>query len=192
MTQITLASGSPRRKELLASLGVDFQVRTKPTDETFSSDMAPKEVAAYLAKIKAEAFAHDITPEELIITADTVVIHHQQILGKPADKAEAQQMLQLLSGDVHWVITGVCIFYEGNYHTFSETTKVTFKELTNWEINYYIDHYQPFDKAGAYGIQEWIGMVGIERIEGDYYNVVGLPLRTVYENLRKHLPTLFS
>lgn len=192
MTQITLASGSPRRKELLASLGVDFQVRTKPIDEDFSSDMAPEQVAAYLAKLKAEAFAYDIAPEELIITADTVVIHNQQILGKPADKAEAQRMLQTLSGAVHRVITGVCIFYKGHYYTFSETTQVTFKELTSGEINYYIDHYRPFDKAGAYGIQEWIGMVGIERIEGDYYNVVGFPLRIVYENLRKHLPTLFS
>lgn len=185
MTQITLASGSPRRKELLSSLGIDFQVRTKPIDETFPANLPAREVATYIAKAKAEAFTGDIGANELIITADTVVILGDEILAKPADKKEAQKMLQALSGSTHLVITGVCILTAEGFQTFDETTSVVFKQLSTQEIDYYIDNYQPFDKAGAYGIQEWIGMVGIERIEGDYYNVVGLPLHKVYNHLKQ-------
>ncbi|HAS41786.1 MAG TPA: septum formation protein Maf [Microscillaceae bacterium] len=190
MTQIILASGSPRRKELLASLGVDFQVKTKPIDETFPADLPAREVATYIAKAKAEAFAEEIksgkvNEQALVITADTVVILGNEILAKPADKKEAQAMLQALSGSTHLVITGVCILTNEGLQTFDETTSVVFKALSAAEIDYYIDHYQPFDKAGAYGIQEWIGMVGIERIEGDYYNVVGLPVHKVYAHLKQ-------
>ncbi|OJJ20824.1 septum formation protein Maf [marine bacterium AO1-C] len=190
MTQIVLASGSPRRKELLGSLGVDFQVKTKPIDETFPADLPAREVATYIAKAKANAFAEEIMQgkvdkQALIITADTVVILDNKILAKPADKREAQEMLHALSGSTHLVITGVCILTQGGLQTFDEVTSVVFKELSASEIDYYIDHYQPFDKAGAYGIQEWIGMVGIERIEGDYYNVVGLPVHKVYAHLKQ-------
>lgn len=185
MTKITLASGSPRRKELLASLGIDFQVRTKPIDESVGDTQPAAEVAEYLARLKAKVFENDAQNDELIITADTVVIHNQQVLGKPKDKQHAQQMLHALSDDVHEVITGVCMYYKGNYHSFSETTRVTFKALSAKETTYYIDHYKPFDKAGAYGIQEWIGMIAIKRIEGDYYNVVGLPVYRVYAMLKE-------
>lgn len=185
MTQITLASGSPRRKELLSSLGIDFQVKTKPIDEAFPADLPTSEVATYIAKAKAEAFTEDIGTNELIITADTVVVLGNEILAKPADKKEAQEMLQALSGSTHLVITGVCILTSEGFQTFDETTSVVFKQLSAQEIDYYIDNYKPFDKAGAYGIQEWIGMVGIERIEGDYYNVVGLPLQKVYSHLKQ-------
>lgn len=198
MNQIILASGSPRRKELLASLGVDFEVKTKPIDESFPADLPAREVATYLAKAKATAFAQEMTPEKkqeqevsaasrptLVITADTVVILEDKILAKPANKEEAQAMLQALSGSTHLVITGVCILAQGELRAFDETTKVVFKELSAQEIDYYIDHYKPFDKAGAYGIQEWIGMIGIERIEGDYYNVVGLPLHKLYTHLKQ-------
>ncbi|EAY31387.1 Maf family nucleotide pyrophosphatase [Microscilla marina] len=192
MIKITLASGSPRRKELLASLGVDFEVRTKPIDESVGDAQPPHEAAQYLARLKAQAFEKDVQPHELIITADTVVIHDHKILGKPQNKAHAQQMLLALSGNTHEVVTGVCIYYQHKYEVFAETTQVVFKSLTTQEVNYYIEHYQPFDKAGAYGIQEWIGMVGIERIEGDYYNVVGLPLQKVYTRLKAIAPEIWG
>lgn len=192
MIKIILASGSPRRKELLASLGVDFEVHTKPIDESVGDSQPPHEAAQYLAHLKAQAFEGTIADDELVITADTVVIHDHKILGKPADKAEAQQMLRGLSGDRHEVVTGVCIYYQNHYDVFAESTQVVMKPLSNEEIDYYIDHYQPFDKAGAYGIQEWIGMVGIERIEGDYYNVVGLPLHTLYTKLKAIAPQLWA
>jgi septum formation protein len=192
MTKIILASGSPRRKELLASLGVDFEVHTKPIDESVGDNQPPHEAAQYLAHLKAKAFEGSAAANELIITADTVVIHDNKILGKPADKAEAQQMLCGLADDTHEVVTGVCIYHQDRYDVFAENTQVVMKPLSNEEIDYYIDRYQPFDKAGAYGIQEWIGMVGIERIEGDYYNVVGLPLHKLYAKLRAIAPQLWD
>ena len=176
MKNIILASQSPRRKELLALLDLEFTVEVHEVDEVFPDDIDATEVAEYLAKLKATAFTN-ITDEQLIITADTVVVLDNKILGKPKNKAEATQMLQSLSNRSHRVITGVCIKTCDKTISFSNTTKVYFKELTASEIDYYIENYKPFDKAGSYGIQEWIGAIGITKIEGSYFNVVGLPIQ---------------
>ena len=178
---VFLASKSPRRKELLESLGISFDIKTKDIDEDFPSSMNIYDVAEYLALKKANEF--ESTNNEIIITADTVVICEEKILNKPKDELEAKKMLELLSDKKHEVVTGVCVVSENKKTSFSETTEVHFKPLTAEEIEYYIDEYQPFDKAGAYGIQEWIGKVGIKEIKGDYYNVVGFPLARLYSIL---------
>ena len=178
-----LASNSPRRQQLLRELGFEFMVEVRPTDELFPADMPASEVAGYLAKHKAEQFAHDLG-DKLILCADTVVVVDNQILNKPADSLEARAMLEKLSGRSHQVITGVCLLSAEGYQTISDVAEVTFKPLTETEIEYYITHYRPFDKAGAYGVQEWIGMIGIPRIEGSFYTIMGLPLHKVYELLR--------
>lgn len=181
---ILLASNSPRRKELLAGLGLTFEVRVKEVHEDFPEHMQREEVAEYLASHKADAYAGDLK-DEVLITADTIVCLGDRILNKPADAAEAFDMLRALSGASHEVITGVCLLTKETKTVFHDTTKVYFKELSDEEINYYIQHYKPFDKAGAYGIQEWIGMIGIEKIEGSYFNVVGLPVQKLYTHLRQ-------
>jgi len=178
---IFLASKSPRRKELFESLGIPFTLAIKDVNEDFPSTMDVYEVAEFLATKKANAF--EPTHNDIIITADTVVICEGQILNKPQDHAEATEMLRLLSDNTHDVITGVCILTEDKKISFSETTEVSFKPLSDEEIDYYINNYKPYDKAGAYGIQEWIGKVGIKEIKGDYYNVVGFPLARVYNIL---------
>jgi septum formation protein len=182
---LVLASNSPRRKQLLNDAGFTFRVEVRPTDELFPSDLPAAEVAGYLARHKAEQFANDLT-NELILCADTIVVVEGTILNKPADDAEARAMLRRLSGRTHQVITGVCLRAEGNLQTISDVAQVTFRELSAYEIEYYIRQYQPFDKAGAYGIQEWIGMVGIERIEGSYYTIMGLPVHRVYDLLKPY------
>lgn len=179
---ILLASNSPRRKELLAGLGLTFEVRVKEVQEDFPEHMQREEVAEYLASHKAYAYAADLQ-DEVLITADTIVCLGDRILNKPADAAEAFNMLRSLSGQAHEVITGVCLLTRETKIVFHDVTKVYFKELTDQEIHYYIEHYKPFDKAGAYGIQEWIGMIGIEKIEGSYFNVVGLPVQKLYTHL---------
>lgn len=179
---LILASNSPRRQELLKATGFTFEVKVIETDESFPDSISVHDVAQYVAQKKANAFAGKID-DEIIITADTMVISGNQALGKPKNVAEAKLMLQKLSGKSHKVITGVCIFSKEKEVTFDETTEVFFKKLTAIEINNYIQHFQPFDKAGAYGIQEWIGMIGIEKIIGSYYNVMGLPTHKVYEVL---------
>ncbi len=179
---LILASKSPRRKELLKAAGFTFEIKVIETDESFPQDLPVQEVAQYVAQKKANAFARKIN-DEIIITADTMVISENQALGKPKNAAEAKLMLQNLSGKSHQVITGVCIFSREKEVSFDKTTAVLFKTLTDTEIDYYINHFQPFDKAGAYGIQEWIGMIGIEKITGSYYNVMGLPTHRVYEVL---------
>ena len=176
MKNIILASQSPRRKELLGLLDLEFTVEVREVDEVFPDDLVVTEVAEYLAKLKASVYT-DITDKQLIITADTVVVLDNHILGKPKDKVEATSMLQSLSNRSHQVITGVCIKSHDKTISFSNTTKVYFKELTASEIDYYIENYKPFDKAGSYGIQEWIGAIGITKIEGSYFNVVGLPIQ---------------
>ena len=176
MKNIILASQSPRRKELLGLLDLEFTVEVREVDEVFPDDLVVTEVAEYLAKLKASVYT-DITDKQLIITADTVVVLDNHILGKPKSKAEASTMLQSLSNRSHQVITGVCIKSHDKTISFSNTTKVYFKELTASEIDYYIENYKPFDKAGSYGIQEWIGAIGITKIEGSYFNVVGLPIQ---------------
>ena len=151
--------------------------------EVWPSDLSGREIAVFLAEGKAAAWNEDIRPGQIIITADTVVWCHDTVLGKPADAAEAAQFLRLLSGCEHEVITGMCLRDSSKKHTFSVTTRVTFRELSDEEIEYYIENYQPLDKAGAYGIQEWIGLRGITRIEGSYYNVVGMPVSDLYARL---------
>jgi len=179
---LLLASNSPRRKELLASLGLIFDVRVKEVNEDFPEHLKRAEVAEYLASHKADAYAADIETEALI-TADTIVCLGDKILNKPENHEEAFAMLRVLSGTSHEVITGVCIMTKKQKVVFHDVTKVYFKHLSDAEINYYITNYKPFDKAGAYGIQEWIGMTGIKRIEGSYFNVVGLPVQKLYQKL---------
>lgn len=185
MKQIILASQSPRRKELLGLLDLDFKVEVREVEEIFPNSLDSSEVAEYLAKLKAMAFTN-LSDEQLIITADTVVILDQQILGKPKDKTEAIQMLRSLSNRSHNVTTGVCIKSSDKTISFSNTTKVYFKELTTSEIEYYIENYKPYDKAGSYGIQEWIGAIGITKIEGSYFNVVGLPIQELNKQILAH------
>ncbi|MCS5663233.1 MAG: Maf family nucleotide pyrophosphatase [Flavobacteriales bacterium] len=182
MKNIILASQSPRRKELLELLDLNFIVEVREVDEVFPKSLDVTKVAEYLAKLKASAFT-DIHADQIVITADTVVILDKQILGKPKDKTEAAKMLQSLSNRSHRVITGVCMKSKDKIISFSNTTKVFFKELTSSEIEYYIENYKPFDKAGSYGIQEWIGAIGITKIEGSYFNVVGLPIQELNEQL---------
>ena len=180
--KIILSSNSPRRRELLAGLGVDFEVKViKGVDESYPDTLPSKDVAEYIARKKAAAY--EVADDELVITADTVVIVGDDILGKPHDAAEAHAMLRKISGRTHHVVTGVCMKTKHELHSFSVMTGVTFKELTDSEIDYYIEHYKPFDKAGAYAIQEWIGYIGITGIEGSFYTIMGLPIHLVYREL---------
>ena len=176
--RIILASKSPRRQELLKGLNIPFEIMTKEVDESFPDSINPTDVAQYLAELKAEAFEMDLKNDAIIITADTVVISEGKILGKPSNSSDSRQMLNQLSNRSHNVITGVCIKSKQKTVSFSVSTMVQFKSLSSQEIDYYIAQYKPFDKAGSYGIQEWIGYIGIPKIEGSYFNVMGLP---VYE-----------
>ena len=183
--KIILASQSPRRRELLAGLGIPFEVRViEDIDEHFPEQLPASETALYIAKRKAEAYRGQMADDELIITADTVVIVGDEILGKPADEADALRMLRLLSGRTHQVTTGVCLMTTNMQRSFDVTTDVTFKTLTDEEIMYYVNRYKPFDKAGAYGIQEWIGYIGVTGLHGSYYNVMGLPVQRIYTELQ--------
>jgi septum formation protein len=183
--KIILSSNSPRRKELLAGLGVDFEVRVlKGIDEQYPADIPLCEVPLYIAAKKASAYT--VGQDELVVTADTVVIVDNEILGKPKDRAEAYNMLRKISGKTHQVVTGVCLTTIDDQRRFAVTTDVEFKELSDNEIYYYIDKYRPFDKAGAYGIQEWIGYVGVKSLNGSYYNVMGLPVQRIYEEFTSH------
>ena len=182
--KIILASNSPRRKELLAGLGVDFEVRVLPDiDESYPDGMKAAETAQYIACKKADAYTGLLAPDELLITADTVVIVDNEVLGKPVDASDAARMLRLLSNRTHQVVTGVCLKTTSGQRDFSVTTDVTFKWLTDDEIDFYIRNYRPFDKAGAYGIQEWIGYIGCTGLNGSYYNVMGLPVQRIYQEI---------
>lgn len=182
---IILASKSPRRQELLRGMGVDFSIMTKETDESFPPEMPLDEVPKYLSLQKSLAFRDDELPTDyLLITSDTVVICEGEILGKPKDRADSVRMLQLLSGKTHHVVTGVTVRSAEKTESFAVRSNVTFAELDTDEINYYIDHCKPFDKAGAYGIQEWIGYIGINGLQGSFYNVMGLPTRRLYQCLK--------
>lgn len=184
MVKYLLASNSPRRKELLAGLGIDFEVRViDGIDESYPASLPTADVAKYIAEKKAQAYRATMTPDELIITADTVVIVGSEILGKPHDEADAVRMLRAISGRTHQVTTGVCLLTSTKQRSFSVTTDVTFKELTDAEIHHYVSKYRPFDKAGAYGIQEWIGYIGVTGLNGSYYNVMGLPVQRIYTEL---------
>ena len=181
--RLILASSSPRRQELLAKLDIDFEVRVKSIEETYPIDLLKTDVAEYLARKKSDAF-HRLADDELLITSDTTVLYNHELLEKAASEKEAQEMLQKISGKSHSVITGVCLRSNSKTHSFSEKTLVHFDNLSAKDIDYYISSYKPFDKAGAYGIQEWIGMIGITKIEGDFYNVMGLPLHKLYKALQ--------
>lgn len=182
--RLILGSKSPRRQELLGSLDFPFRVEVRSVDETFPPNLPVEKLAEFIAEKKAEAFT-DLERDELVITSDTVVVCNGIALAKPANAEEAKGMLRMLSGKTHQVITGVCLKTPEDQRSFSETTHVQFDELSEEEIDYYIEKYRPFDKAGSYGIQEWIGMIGIKGIEGDYYNVMGLPLNRLYRELKQ-------
>ncbi len=182
--RIVLGSASPRRRELLAGLGLEFTVEATPgAPETYSPTLMPDEVPAALAVSKSEGFHRPLEPDEILITADTVVICGEDILGKPSDREDAARMLRELSGRTHRVVTGVCLRDNTRRHVFSCTSEVEFKALAEEEISYYIDRFHPFDKAGSYGIQEWIGYIGITSIRGSYFNIVGLPVQRLYTAL---------
>ena len=183
--KLILASASPRRQQLMKDAGFTFEVRLKSVEEKYPQELHLENVPEYLSKVKASAFREELKADEVLITADTVVCIHDRILGKPADRKEAISMLQELSGNRHLVVTGVSVTTRTEQLSFSSRTDVFFKRLSNEEIEFYVDTYKPFDKAGAYGIQEWIGYIGIERIEGSFYNVMGLPIQKLYETLRK-------
>jgi septum formation protein len=182
---LILASKSPRRQELLENIVSNFTIRLKEIEEVYPEDLPVKEVPEYLARLKAEAFKADMKANEIILASDTIVTLDNKIYGKPKDRQDAIRILQELSGKVHEVITGVFLMSISKEFSFKEITKVHFKTLSLEEIEYYIDTFEPYDKAGAYAIQEWIGMIGIKKIEGDYFNVVGLPLFELNEALKK-------
>ncbi len=183
--KIILASNSPRRKELLGGLGVDFEVRVvNGVGEDYPETLPPHDVAEYIANEKADAYT--VVKGELLITADTVVVVGKDILGKPKDATQACRMLRDISGRTHQVVTGVCMKTSCERRSFSVATDVTFRQLTDEEISHYVNLYKPFDKAGAYGIQEWIGYIGVTGINGSYYNVMGFPVQRVYEELSGH------
>ena len=181
---IILASKSPRRQELLKQMDLDFRIVLKEVDESYPDNLTPEEIAVYIAQKKATAFDETVG-EEIVLTADTIVVIEGHILGKPNNEDHAIEMLQMLSGKVHQVITGVCLFYKQQYHSFYEVSEVTFRKLTDEEIKHYVAKYKPMDKAGSYGIQEWVGITGMERINGSYTNVVGLPTERLYRELQK-------
>ena len=185
--KIILASKSPRRSELLKMAGIAFEVRSKDVAEIHPAGVKAEDIPAYLAQKKVKALLSEITDHEIIIGADTIVILNDKIYEKPTDRTHAIQMLSELSGHTHTVVTGVCIVSKNREVVFSEFTQVTFNTLTLDEISYYVDNYKPYDKAGAYACQEWIGAVAIRRFEGDYFNVVGLPVNRVYEELKGFL-----
>ena len=182
---IILASGSPRRQQFFKEMELDFEVRLKSVEEVYPSELKAAEISDYLAKLKASAFKNDLDTKDILITSDTVVWHKDESLAKAANDSEAESMLKKLSGDWHQVITSVCFTTIERQIALNSVTEVKFKNLTHEEIRFYIEKYAPFDKAGAYGIQEWIGLIGIEKIKGSYTNVVGLPTQLVYETLTK-------
>jgi septum formation protein len=181
--KIILASKSPRRHYLLKELGIDFEVYTKEVDESFPENLKAQEIPLYLCEKKADAFQEELTDNTIVITADTIVWVDDQVLNKPENFEDAVRMLKLLSGKMHEVFTGVCLKSKHKKKSFYAVTKVFFKTLSQEEIEFYINNFKPYDKAGAYGAQEFIGYIAIEKIEGTYFNVMGLPLKELYENL---------
>lgn len=181
--RVILASASPRRKQLLSGLDISFEVVTKSIDEDYPQDMSIEQIPVFLARKKAEALSEELQDKDIVLAADTVVCIENKILNKPTCFQEAEAMLTVLSGKTHKVITGVCLLSLKKVELFSDTTVVYFRNLTPKEIRYYVEQYRPYDKAGSYGAQEWLGMVAIERVEGSYFNVMGLPVHLVYEKL---------
>jgi septum formation protein len=185
--RIILASGSPRRQKLLEELGLKFDVRVKDYPETYPEGLSGEEIALYVAQQKASLFKSDILPDEIVITADTIVWCNHKVLNKPSDYDDGIRILKEISGNTHEVITGVCILSSEKEKLFSVSTKVTFEVLGREDIEYYLKNFKPYDKAGAYGIQEWIGIIACSRIEGSYFNVVGLPVQRLYKELQNFI-----
>lgn len=184
--RIILGSNSPRRRELLAGLDLSFDVHVIPgLEENYPDSLQPQEIPVFLSKQKAEAYLSTLEDQVLLITADTIVWNETEVIGKPKDREDATRMLRSLSGHEHQVVTGVCLTTTKKQETFSVVSSVRFASLTDEEIIYYVDKYKPFDKAGAYGIQEWIGYVGVESISGSFYNVMGLPVQRLYQELKR-------
>ncbi|RMD71162.1 MAG: septum formation protein Maf [Bacteroidetes bacterium] len=183
--KLVLVSKSPRRSQLLREAGFRFEVRTAEVDEVWPDDLPAEEVATYLARVKAEGSRHLLRPGEILLTADSVVILGGEVLGKPADRDEAIAMLERLSGNRHTVITGVCLLSQNRERVFAGRTEVWFWPMERDEIEWYVDRYRPYDKAGSYGVQEWIGLCRVRKIEGTYANVMGLPVDLVYEELKQ-------
>ena len=180
---LILASGSPRRQQFFKELGLDFEVRLKPVKEEFPKRLVHFEISDYLAQLKSLPFKDELNDKDILITSDTIVWHNNEALGKPKNETDAFNMIKALSNTTHQVITSVCFTTKTLQKTVNAITKVTFKDLKDEEIKFYIDTCKPFDKAGSYGIQEWIGQIGITKIEGSYFNVVGLPTHLVYKTL---------
>lgn len=180
---LILASASPRRQKFFTDLDLDFKIQLKPVVEEYPEKLRHFEITDYLAQLKSLPFKADLQDKDILVTSDTIVWHNEKALGKPRDKDEAFQILKTLSNVTHDVITSVCFTTKTSQKTVSAITKVTFKELSDEEINYYLDNFKPYDKAGAYGIQDWIGYIAITKIEGSHYNVMGLPLHLVYQTL---------
>lgn len=185
--RIILASRSPRRQQLLRELGLNFEVVIREFNESFPDDLKGDEIARYIAHEKAILFKKEITDNEIVITADTIVWCNNKVLGKPVNQEDATRILKEISGNTHEVITGVTLLSKSKELTFSESTKVTFETITEEEIDYYIDKYKPYDKAGAYGIQEWIGIIACSHIDGSYFNVVGLPVQRLLKELQNFI-----
>lgn len=184
--KIVLASGSPRRKELLSGLGVEYEIRLLPDiDESYDENLRGEDIPIAISRKKSDAYRSTMASDELVITADTIVYLDGKVLGKPHDEEEARQMLRTLSGRTHEVITGVTLLTTEFQRSFACTTRVTFAQLTEEEIEFYVSHYRPMDKAGSYGVQEWIGYIGVTSIEGSFYNVMGLPIQRLYTELKK-------
>ena len=182
-----LGSNSPRRKEILKEIGLEFSIYPSNIDENFNKEIELKDIPVFLAEKKANALKNKLKENDILITADTIVIYKNELLSKPENSYQAKEMLEKLSGKSHKVITGVCLLSKNNKSIFSSKTIVTFNDLDKFEIEFYINKYKPFDKAGSYGIQEWIGLIGVKKIEGSYTNVVGLPASMVYTELKKFI-----
>ena len=180
---LILASGSPRRQQFFKDLDLDFEIRLKEVEEVYPPELKAQEITNYLAALKANAFEGELKPNEILITSDTIVWHNDEALGKPKDEQDAYEILKSLSNATHQVITSVCFKTKEKVEVLHEITKVTFNELSEESIWYYLENYKPYDKAGAYGIQEWIGFIGVSKIEGSYANVMGMPTDKVYEYL---------
>ncbi|WP_029038687.1 Maf-like protein [Salinimicrobium xinjiangense] len=180
---LILASASPRRQQFFRDLGLEFEIRLKPVEEKYPEELKGVEITDYLARLKAAAFDEELSTGDILVTSDTIVWHEGTALEKPNDPAQAFEMIKALSGKTHEVITSVCFMTAEKKHTVNAITRVSFSKLEDDEIKFYVDNFRPFDKAGAYGIQEWIGLIGVEHIEGSYFNVVGLPTHLVYQGL---------
>lgn len=191
--RVILASRSPRRQQLLRELGIDFEVKVNPNeDETYPPHLNIDSVPEFLAAKKAQPYLLNLAANEILITSDTIVLCNHEVIGKPIDRAEAIEILCKLSGQEHTVITGVCLATSNKIHSFSASTEVFFRNLNKEEIEFYVETFKPFDKAGAYGIQEWIGYVGVERINGSYFNVMGLPVQRLYVELNRFVDSLLG